>query len=247
MRESCSIYSVMMRSRTVILTFVLLALTSAVFLPVLAAQGDAAGWYNSAQNLTEQKNYSAALLAYDQAITLDPQFAEAWDGRADILNRVYADTTTPYATLMLALNSSNQALALNASSATAWINHGLILYNIGYYYSEHNDQANATRYYNEQLDAFNKAIALEPDNTDALFNRGYALCGMGRCTEGLIDFQKVKSLDPSYPYIDGNIESAQKVAAKETPFYVKYAFEIVLGIIAVAGAALWYLAVRKKY
>lgn len=246
MRKSCFIYSVMMRSRAVIPILLLLALIGVVFIPVLAAQEDAAGWYNTAQNFTEQKNYSAALLAYDQAITLDPQFAEAWDGRADILNRVYEDTTTPYATLMLALNSSDQALALNASSANAWINRGLILYNIGYYSSNHNDPANATKYYNEQLDAFNKALALEPDNTDALFNRGYALCGMGRCTEGLVDFQKVKSLDPTYPYIDGNIESAQKVAATETPFYVKYAFAIVMCIVAIAGAVLWYIAVRKK-
>lgn len=225
----------------------ILVLGACLVIPAAALPADAPGWYALGENLTAQNNYTAALEAYDHALSLDPSFADAWNGRADILNRAYQYTPDPLATLNLALAASDKALELNASSVPLWINRGQILYNVGYYYGSNNDQANATKYYNEQLEAFNKALALEPANTDALFNKGYALCGMGRCTEGLADFEKVKSLDPTYPYIDGNIESAQKVAAKETPFYVKYAFAIVLCAVAIIGAALWYLAVRKKY
>lgn len=219
-----------------------------VILPVAAVSGDAARLYAAGQNLTEQKNYTAALQAYDLAITVDPNYAEAWNGRADILNRVNQYTENPLSTLNLALNASDRSVELNPASAKAWINRGLILYNIGYYYQDKlNDASTATTYYNKQLEAFEKATTLEPENTDAWFNKAYALCGMGRCNEGVSAFQKVKSLDPNYPYIDGNLQNAEKLAAIQTPFYVKYAFAIVAGIIVVIGAALWYMAVRKKY
>ncbi len=102
-------------------------------------------------------------------------------------------------------------------------------------------------YYNEQLDSFEKAISVEPDNAEAWFNKAYALCGMGRCNEGVVAFQKVEQLDPNYPYLDVNLQDAENLAATETPFYIKYDVEIVLAALAIIGAALWYKAVSKKY
>jgi tetratricopeptide (TPR) repeat protein len=237
-----------MRSSAILLVMLMLVLGIVVFTPAVAASGDAAGLSATARALTEQKNYTEALQVYDQAIIIDPSYAEAWDGRADILNRVHQNTADPLATLNLALNASDRALELNASSANAWINHGLILYNIGYYYQDQlNDKATAATYYNRQLESFEKAISLAPDNADAWFNKAYALCGMGRCSEGVTAFKKVQQLDPDYPYLEGNLNNAEKLAATEKPFYIKYALEIVMGIIVIIGAALWFVAVRKKY
>jgi tetratricopeptide (TPR) repeat protein len=213
-----------------------------------AAPTDAAGWTALGHNLTDQENYTEAFQAYDQAIALDPNYAPAWDGKADALNRANQYTADPLATLNMALADSNQALALNASSANEWINHGQILYTIGaYYQNQLNDKTNASLYYNEQLDSFEKAITVEPDNADAWFNKAYALCGMGRCSEGVVAFQKVEVLDPDYPNLQANLNIAEKLAATETPFYIKYDVEIVIAIIAIIGAALWFVAVRKKY
>jgi tetratricopeptide (TPR) repeat protein len=237
-----------MRSSAIVLAMLVLLLSIFVFTPVLAVSEEAAGWYTTASTLTEQKNYTAALQAYDLAITLDPTFAAAWDGRADILNRVHLNTADPLATLNLALNASDRALALNASSANAWINRGLILYNIGYYYQDNlKDTTTANQYYNKQLEAFEKATSLEPDNADAWFNQAYALCGMGRCNEGVTAFKKVQQLDPNYPNLEGNLNIAEKLAESQTPVYIKYAFEIIMGIIVILGAGFWYIAVRKKY
>ncbi|MFA6362560.1 hypothetical protein [Methanoregula sp.] len=237
-----------MRSSVIVLAMLMLVLSIFVFTPTAAVSGDAAGWYTTASTLTGQKNYTAALQAYDLAISLDPAYADAWNGRADILNRVHRNTADPLATLNLALNASDRALALNASSANAWINHGLILYNIGYYYQDQlNDQTTANTYYSKQLQSFEKAISLEPDNADAWFNDAYALCGMGRCNEGLTAFKKVQQLDPDYPYLEGNLENAEKLAETQTPFYIKYAVEIAMGVIVIICAVLWFAAVRKKY
>jgi hypothetical protein len=70
---------------------------------------------------------------------------------------------------------------------------------------------------------------------------------MGRYSEGIVAFEKVEELDPAYPNLQANIDIAEKLAAMETPFYIKYAGEIVLAAIAIIGAVLWYIAVRKKY
>ena len=237
-----------MRSSAIVLAMLMLVLSICVLTPAAAASGDAAGLSATARTLTEQKNYTEALEAYDQAITIAPAYADAWDGRADVLNRVHMYTADPLATLNLALNASDRSLALNASSVNAWINHGLILYNIGYYYHDQlNDNTTASLYYNKQLDAFDKAISLEPDNADAWFNKAYALCGMGRCNEGVTAFKKVQQLNPDYPYLEGNLKNAEKLAEIQTPFYIKYAVEIVLAVIVIIGAVLWFVAVRKKY
>ncbi|WP_292427533.1 tetratricopeptide repeat protein [Methanoregula sp.] len=238
-----------MRSSAIIFVMLLLVLSIFVLTPAAAAAPtDAAGWTALGRNLTDQKNYTEAFQAYDQAIALDPNYAAAWDGKADALNRANQYTADPLATLNMALANSNQALALNASSANEWINHGQILYTIGaYYQNQLNDKTNASLYYNEQLDSFEKAISVEPDNADAWFNKAYALCGMGRCNEGVVAFQKVEELDPNYPNLQANLDIAEKLAATETPFYIKYDVEIVLAAIALICAALWVVAVRKKY
>jgi Tfp pilus assembly protein PilF len=237
-----------MKSTYAVLCVLLLALGACLILPVSADPADAAGWVAAGENLTAQNNYTLALQAYDQAITLDPSYAAAWNGRADILNRVHRYTQDPLATLNLALTASDKAIALNSTSVPFWINRGQILYNIGYYYKDTaGDQATASKYFNDQLAAFEKATTLEPNNPDAWFNRAYALCGMGRCSEGVEDFKKVQQLDPDYPHLQGNLENAEKLAAVQTPFYIKYAFGIIIGVIALIGAVFWYLAVRKKY
>jgi len=237
-----------MRTRSLVCILFLLAVCTVIVPPVLSDPTDAAGWYAAGQSLTAAGNYTQALQAYQQAIVLDPGNAEAWNGVADVFNRANKYTSDPLATLKLALDASNKSLALNASSPSAWINRGQILYNIGYYYqSQLKDQATANTYYQMQLDAFSQAISIDPDNAEAWFNKGYALCGMGRCTEGVAAFQKVETLDPEYPYLQLNLAQAEKLAAGETPFYVQYAAEIVMAAIAIAAAALWYIAVRKKY
>ncbi|HVP96001.1 tetratricopeptide repeat protein [Methanoregula sp.] len=236
-----------MRSHSLVLILLILAASFMVLPPALSEPTDSAGWFAAGQSLTDTGNYSAGESAYKQAIALDPNNAEAWNGLADVLNRANQYTTDPLATLKLALEASNQSLALNASSPSSWINRGQILYNIGYYYQDQlRDPATAKIYYNEQLDAFNQAISVDPNNAEAWFNKGYALCGMGRCTEGITAFQEVQTLNPNYPYLQLNLAQAEQLAATETPFYVKYAAEIVMLFVAIAAATFWYTAVRKK-
>ena len=73
--------------------------------------------------------------------------------------------------------------------------------------SAHNTAA-ADALYAEQLTAFEKAVALDPNNAEAWFNKGYALAGMKRYDEAIAAFDQVKVIDPSYPNLEKNREIA---------------------------------------
>jgi tetratricopeptide (TPR) repeat protein len=210
--------------------------------PVAAYSAAATDLYNQGNNLTSSGNYTEAVAAYTKAIALEPGYFEAWNGVADTLNRngQFDD----------ALAASNQSLALNPNYADGWINRGLILYNIGYQYEDKNhDMAKANELYTEQLAAFEKAIAIEPDNAEAWFNKGYALAGMKRYDEAIAAFDRVQTIDPSYPKLQKNRQIAVQLrdaAAAATPVYVKYAIPIAMVVIVAAGLIGWLVASRKK-
>ncbi|HZK30388.1 MAG TPA: tetratricopeptide repeat protein, partial [Methanoregula sp.] len=68
--------------------------------------------------------------------------------------------------------------------------------------------------YAEQLQAFEKAVSLEPDNAEAWFNKGYALAGMKRYDEAIAAFDRVKVINPSYPNLQKNREIAVQLRNK---------------------------------
>lgn len=208
-------------------------------IPVTAYTPEAVAAYEKGNALIATDNLTEAITAFNQATTLEPGYYEAWNARADALNRAgkFSD----------ALESSSKALSVNSSYVEGWINRGQILYNMGYVYEfERNDPTKANEYYLQQVQAFEKAIAIEPANTDAWFNKAYALAGMKRYDEALAAFDKVKELNPDYPKIDKNRQIAQQLKDAATPFYVTYA-PVIIGIAAIViGIVIWFLFLREK-
>ncbi|MEI7857640.1 MAG: tetratricopeptide repeat protein [Methanomicrobiales archaeon] len=194
-------------------------------LPVLAYSPEATDFYASGNALMKNKNYTLAIGAYEAAITLDSNYYEAWNGKADGLNRAQRFTE--------ALAASDKALALNPDYIQGWINRGYILYNLGRT--------------DDELKAYEKAISIDPKSPDAWFNKGYSLAGMKRYDEAITAFDTVKSLDPNYPNLAANRRIAEQSRDAATPWYVKNA--LTLGIVALfaIGAFAWFIAVRKEH
>jgi tetratricopeptide (TPR) repeat protein len=227
-----------MRSRVPVLALTLLLLFL-LCAPALAYSGEAISWYEKGNSLVAADNLTEALAAYDHAVGLEPGYYEAWDARADALNRDgrFSD----------ALASSTQALDINASYAPGWINRGQILYNIGYYYEDQKkDLATANQYYNQQVLAFDKAITLDPGNADAWFNKGYALAGLKQYDEAIAAFDTVKRLNPDYPKIDKNREIAVLLKESVTPVYVKYAGVLIGAAGIVVLVVVWFVYLRER-
>jgi tetratricopeptide (TPR) repeat protein len=171
-------------------------LLSCIGLPVLAYSGDAVGLFDQGNALMKTKNYSEAIVVYDKAITLEPDYFEAWNGKADALNRAQQFTE--------ALAASDRVIALNPNYVQGWINRGYILYNLGHY--------------DEELKAYETAITLDPASPEAWFNKGYSLASMKRYDEAITAFDKVKELDPTYPNLAANRQIAEKYRNATTSF-----------------------------
>jgi tetratricopeptide (TPR) repeat protein len=194
-------------------------------LPVLAYSSDATDLYAQGNLLMKNKNYTQAVAAYEKATSIAPDYYEAWNSKADALNRaqLFKD----------ALAASDKTLSLNPEYVQGWINRGYILYNLGRT--------------DDELKAYEKAISLDPSNPDAWFNKGYSLAGMKRYDEAISVFDKVQSLDPHYPNLAANRRIAEQSRDAAVPWYVKNALTI--GIIALfaIGAIAWFVSVRKEY
>jgi len=180
--------------------------------------------YDNGLQLIREGNYTQAVAAFDQAVMLEPAFFEAWNAKADALNRDRQYTA--------ALGASDQALLLDPSYPQGWINRGYILYNLGRY--------------DEELLAYEKAIALDPGNAEAWFDRGYSLAALKQYDEALRSFDQVAKINPAYPNLEANRRIAEKNRDAETPFSSRYAVWIIAAaiIIAYAGVIL-YGRIRK--
>lgn len=205
--------------------FFALLLLSLCTLPVLAYSPDATDWYEQGNRFMKNKNYTQAIGAYNEAIIIAPDYYEAWNSKADALNRAQQFNE--------ALIASDKALSLNPEYVSGWINRGYILYNLG---------RNA-----DELKAYETAISIDPSNAEAWFNKGYSLAGMKRYDEAISAFDKVQSLNPKYPNLAANRRIAEQSRDAATPWYVKNAFTI--GIIALfaVGAIAWFISVKKEY
>jgi tetratricopeptide (TPR) repeat protein len=84
--------------------------------PVAAYSGDAVAFYDQGVSLLAHGNYSQAAGAFEQTIQREPGHFEAWDGKADAINRAH-----DYSAALAAYNSS---LKINPSYVKGWINRG---------------------------------------------------------------------------------------------------------------------------
>ena len=168
--------------------FFLGIMISCIVIPVSAYSADAISLFEQGNAFMKNKNYSEALRVYDSAITLEPDYFEAWNGKADAFNRAQQFND--------ALNASDRVLILKPDYVPGWINRGYILYNLGRY--------------DEELKAYETAITLDPDSSEAWFNKGYSLASMKRYDEAITAFNRVQVLDPTYPNLAGNKQIAEQ-------------------------------------
>ena len=178
-----------METKTVIRAALFIGiLVSCIGIPVSAYSADAVVLFEQGNTFVKNKNYTEAIQAYDKAITLEPAYFEAWNGKADALNR--------YQQYAMALEASDRVLALKPDYVPGWINRGYVLYNLGRY--------------DEELKAYETAITLDPASPAAWFNKGYSLAGMKRYDEAITAFNQVQVLDPTYPNLAANKQIAEQ-------------------------------------
>ena len=128
----------------------------------------------------------SAIVNFEKAIEMDPDYAVAWAGLADSLALMasYAYLEDPES-LQRAERATQRALELDPGSAEAWAALGTLEY------LERDGIA--------ALEAFEKAITLKPDYAHAYTLAAYQLSVLGRFDESYARARKAVDLDPLSP------------------------------------------------
>lgn len=141
-----------------------------------AAGPNAQEHYRRGNELRALGQLDAALAAYDQAVTLEPQFANAFCNRGVTLELLHHFTE--------ALESYDRAVALNPGDVLA-------------HYNRAGVQRQLARP-DAALASYDRAIAIRPDYAEAIFNRAVLLQELKRWEESLAGLQKALALNPAF-------------------------------------------------
>ena len=145
-----------------------------------------------------------AIKFFDQAIELDPSFAEAYAGRADcyvmMSNVLYGPLTTAEAMEKATFNA-RKALEINPLLAEAHASIGVI--NLRYNWD-----------WNEAEKEFRQAIEINPDYAPAHFYYSILLAVLGRFDESVTESEKGRRLDPDSPTAAANYGRALYLARR---------------------------------
>jgi len=145
-------------------------------LSVAASNPKAIETLNEGVIFASEGNFEQAILQYNMAIEIDPDFFEAFAYKGEALMLV-GDYTE-------ALESFDKALDIKNDSAEIWLNHGFTLSEL--------------YRYNEALESYNESIRLNNSNKKAWYNKANTLGILGDYGGALESYDIALSIDSNY-------------------------------------------------
>ncbi len=181
----------------------------------------ATDWFEKGVKFYGPGNFKEALNAYNKAIQLNPQYAEAYIGRG----AAYADLGNN----QQAINDFSKAIELKPRSAEAYYNRGATYYRLVVFGSGADDKSgNLQRAIND----LSKTIELNPQYAGAYIMRGIAYDKLGNYQQAVNDFTKTTQLDPQNASVyiklglaygnSGNYQKAINTYNKAIKVFPKY-------------------------
>jgi Flp pilus assembly protein TadD len=146
-------------------------------LPASTAVGlTADDFFITAGNKSQKGDYRGAILDYDRALALNPQFEEIYfrRGVARTLIKDWQGAESDY----------TKAIATKPEYAEAYLHRGSIRNTLNNWQGAKSD--------------FDIALALNPNSLPAYIGRGVALCELNDCKGGLQDYNRAIALNPTY-------------------------------------------------
>jgi tetratricopeptide (TPR) repeat protein len=120
----------------------------------------------------DKRNYSMALDHYNQAIEIDPNYADAWNNKGIALRNLRKFKEAIYC--------CDMAIMINPNYADAWNNKGVSLGKLGKY--------------KEAIESYDRDIKIDPNFAHAWNNKGNALRVLGEQQDANRCFSNAKSL-----------------------------------------------------
>jgi tetratricopeptide (TPR) repeat protein len=170
--------------------------------------------------LKEQGKLEEAIEAYNKAIVLKPDNADAYYNMGATLKE--------QGKLEEAIEAYNKAIAIKPDYVEAYSNMGIALQDQGKpeeaivaynkvlsikpdYVEAYNNMGNALKDQGkpeEAIEAYNKAIALKPDYVEALNNMGNVFRDQGKSEDAIVAYNKALELKPDYAEVHHNLSLA---------------------------------------
>ncbi len=145
------------------------------------------------QSQRTEKGLTRSLEFYEQAIALDPKFAEPYAGIADANVTLYNyGLRRPEEVVPKVRENLNRALLLNPNLSDAH----LTVAQLAFFYERDGKKA-------EQ--SYQKAIEIDPNNADAFLRYGHFLTALGRFDDALAKLAKARDLNPLSPIVQMDI------------------------------------------
>jgi CHAT domain-containing protein/Flp pilus assembly protein TadD len=149
-------------------------------------------YLNSGQQNLDTGNYLIAKFCFEKAIALNPELAEAWEGKAATLRKLGRHEE--------AIAASEKAITLRVSiaqqAASFWYTQGWLQLNV--------------EDFEAALKSFDQALELNPKYTDALTGKGVSLNNLKCYSEALKPSVHAINLDPKHAhawYVKGYAEA----------------------------------------
>jgi tetratricopeptide (TPR) repeat protein len=133
-------------------------------------------FFITAGNKSQKGDYRGAIVDYNQALALNPQFEEIYFRRA-VARTLIKDWQGAEA-------DYTKAIATKPEYAEAYLHRGSIRNTLNNWRGAKTD--------------FDLALALNPNSLPAYIGRGVALCELNDCKAGLQDYNRVIALNPTY-------------------------------------------------
>lgn len=133
--------------------------------------------------------------AYQQAVGLDPDFAEA-HFRLGLAYSALGEKQEAEASYKKAIDLYKKSIQANPKDADAFFNLG--------------ECCAYLHRYEEAVTAYRVAVHLRPDDAEAYYRLGVALSKLARYTEATAAFQKAMDLDPDYYRAGDALEGARE-------------------------------------
>jgi tetratricopeptide (TPR) repeat protein len=160
--------------------------------------------------LFELQRYQDALAAYQQAVSISPDFAPGWSGQGKALNQLkkYEEALAAY----------DEAIQIQPDYVEAWTGRGFVLRNLQRYreaiasfdkaleldanapqvWNAKGEIFSRLEQYNNAINSYKKAIELQPNYFEAWYSKGLALHNLQQYDDAVKAYETAVELKPDY-------------------------------------------------
>ena len=136
-------------------------------------------YFDEGVELYEEGKFKEAIVCFDKAIEINPNFEDTWNGKGAAL---YALNKYEEAIVCF-----DKAIEINPKYEKAWYNKGNALYDF-------NKKE-------EAIVCYDKAIEINPNDEDAWCNKGNVLSALNKKEEAIVCYNKAIEINPKHEYV----------------------------------------------